>query len=232
MHLVVVDPRLLLRALVRRVSAPAQFFALLIYGQVSLLASGHGLDEVDALSGLELEHAESQLARVRDIAEELRQRAIRCKEALEEEFGQMPPDDLLLVTSPPLRVELVDLARGAQELNPDVRPDLVLSQTNLWAGVHLTSLGQSVQYLGEAHPSARQYLIQTAIEAEASSLVTDDEDLLLPGDAAHTDPATRREVTPYRLEDFLVEVLHPGFKMIAVDSTAIARIAADYMGRH
>ena len=77
----------------------------------------------------------------------------------------------------------------------------------------------------------REYLIHTAIVGEAESLITDDELLLLPGDATHSDPTTRGAVRPYSLEAFKQDRLcSNNFSFDDIDAPSVLRAANRYLG--
>lgn len=233
MHLVVVDPRLLVGAFEHPAARAAKLVSLLIYGQACLQASaGQHLEEAADLEDRYLEaQTEAQMARVREFQERSREEAEARRVELQNAFEQIPPDDLLLVSSAPLKHELVKLARACQgRSNAHVRPDLVVRNVATMTAKYVFDLPPAPFYLADRR-SSREYLIHTAVHGEARSLVTDDADLLLAGDLAHSDPRTRRAVRPYELNDFLEAVLHFAFDLDAVDAPAVLRIAARHRAR-
>jgi len=226
-HLLVVDPLLLLRAFEHPRSTPAGLLSLLMYGQVCLDARGQPLEEASDLA-LQFGHVvkAEQLANVRAELECAQKMAMARKELMEKAFEQDPASDLLLVSSSPMRNELRELARASQGAgNNHVRPDVVVRLLARWSARVVFDLPPAPFYLGANRLSEREYLIHTAIVGEAQSLVTDDPALLLPGDASHSDPRTRRSVRPYSLEEFLGDVLHHTFDFDEIDLVAVYRSA-------
>jgi hypothetical protein len=233
MHLAVVDPRLLIRAFEHWHSRPAKLVALFAYGQVCLDAAGHPLDESDKLETSYGTVAEdSHLASARAWAERQRDDAIRRKALMEEALEQHTPHWLLLVSSPPLRAELAHLAQEAQGRGQQhVRPDVVIRHTALWTAKSLSELEPAPFYLGADRKSDREYLIHTAVMAEATTLITEDDDLALPGNASHSDPKTRRSVRPYSLDEFVQDVLPYNLDFNAIDAAAVVRAAVRPLSR-
>lgn len=227
MCFVVVDPLLLVRAYEYPHSAPAQLLALFIYGRTCAAANGLRLDELEAMcEGVD----PSTRAALHARAERAREVAQRRKELLEDVFEQFPPDDLLLVTSRPLRAELTECARRAQGAGrPHVQPDRVNRQIMRWTGRELGELGPVPRYLDRSY--RREYLIHMAILARAESLVTEDELLRLRGDTAHSDPTTRRRVRPCSLEGLVRDRVPTSFNFDAIDAPAVFRAAARQLGR-
>ena len=227
MHLTVVDPRLLVRAFDHTHSLPAKLLALFAYGQVCLDARGHPLEEADALESRHREDADpNELAAARARLERDREEAVRRKALMEEALEQHVPDNLLLVASPPLRAELIELARQVQGRGrQQVQPDVVLRHINRWTAKSLPppELGPAPFYLGAQRKSDREYLIHTAVVAEAETLITEDEDLATVGDARHTDPRTRRSVRPYSLDEFVKDVLPYQVDVDRIDAPAVFR---------
>jgi predicted nucleic acid-binding protein len=223
---VVIDPHLLLQAFLSPTGAPAKLLALAAYGRTCAAASWATLDEYNELvrtyarSG----DVESSLTRLRAHAELAQDTALRRAAVLKSALPPGTPDDLLLVMAAPLRDELVHLVeeshrQGLGDLDPGAIVRLVFAF--------------SFAYLGELSPAPqwapgsiyeRGYLIQTALTAGASTLVTDDDQLLLPGDEAYRDPDTDQTVRPYALADFVRE-LSVGFQFGAVDAPAVLRAA-------
>jgi hypothetical protein len=226
MHLAVVDPCLLIKAFEHRHSRPAKLFSLFAYGQISLDAGGLPLDEAAKLySRYGVVADADELASARAWAERQRQDAVRRKEIMEEAFEQWVPDWLHLVSSPPLRVELIELAQQAQGRGLQrVQPDRVTRQLARWTAKSLPELGPAPFY-GVERASQREYLIHTAVIAEAASLITDDPNLALPGDASYSDPKTKRSVRPYTLDEFVKDVLPYQLDFDAIDAPAVFRAA-------
>lgn len=233
MHLLVVDPRLLVRAFEHPHSQPAKLLGLLMYGQVCLDAWGQPLDEAADLEDKYRYVAKQQhLAEARARAQRAQEAAERRQRLMEDVFEQHPPGDLLLVTSVPLKAEFVELARESQGRgNRHVRPDVVVRQLARWSAKFIFDLPPAPFYLGAGRVSDREYLIHTAIEGSAQSLVTEDEVLLLPGDLSHSDPKTRRTVRPYSLADFVSDELHHAFDFDAINAAAVFRAAVRPLGR-
>ena len=95
-----------------------------------------------------------------------REEAVHRKAVMQEALEQHVPDDLLLVTSPPLRVEVVELAQQVQGRgHQQVQPDVVLRHINRWTAKSLPppELGPAPFYLGAQRKSDREYLIHTAV---------------------------------------------------------------------
>ena len=116
---------------------------------------------------------------------------------MEEAFEQYVPDWLLLVTSPPLLEELMDLAqraqtRGLQQVQPH-RISRLLARCTAKSPRDF-KLDEDVHYTGAERRAAREYLIHTAVVGQAESLITEDEELNLPGNLSFSDP---RPGSPY-----------------------------------
>jgi predicted nucleic acid-binding protein len=209
-QLVVVDPRVLVRAFVYPRGDVARLLALFAYGRISRNADGFPLEELEGMidwaksHGGTIDQAAAEARAERDIEEAKHRRA-----TMEDVFEQLVPSYLLLVTSPPLLTELVDLAQWHQGRGfAHVRPDRVRTHTNSHTFKALPDLGPAPNYLSRGRVSKHDYLIHTAMEAEADTLVTEDQDLLLPGDARHENAQTKHQVHPYNLDDFIVSLPH------------------------
>lgn len=235
MHLLVVDPRLLVRAFEHPHGRPAKLLSLLAYGQVCLDAAGQHLEEYEEIEATYRGIVDDdEIADVRARAQREHEIAVERKALMQDACEQYPPSDLLLVTSPPLRSELIELARVSQRQgHRHVVPHVANRQIALVTAKSLPPppLGAAPFYLGAGRVSEREYLIHTGVIAEAESLVTEDPDLLLPGDARHSDPRTRRSVRPYTLDDFAADVLHHGFNLDEVDAARVLREAVRPLGR-
>lgn len=241
MHLVVVDPRLLMEAFENLESRSAKLLTLFLFGNVSIDARGHLLEEVDELRedlerwakivGISYGEVDySQLERVQERAEQGTDLAGRRKRRMEEAFEQYVPDWLLLVTSPPLLEELMDLAqraqtRGLQQVQPH-RISRLLARCTAKSPRDF-KLDEDVHYTGAERRAAREYLIHTAVVGQAESLITEDEELNLPGNLSFSDPKTRQSVRPYTLDEFVVEVLPHILDLDAIDAPAVFRAAVE-----
>ncbi len=226
MHLAVIDSRLLVRALLYPKRSPAKLLALFAYGSVCQDASGQLSEEVDALERLasSVSVPLSQLASPREQAERMSEEAKLRKALMEEALEQHVAGDLLLVTSAPLRAELISLAQEVQgQGHQHVEPHAVNRQIARWTAKTTGALGPTPPYFGAGGKSDRGYLIHTAVIGEAESLITDDKALGLPGDLAHKDPKTRRSVRPYSLDEFVTEVLPYNLDFDAIDAPAVFR---------
>lgn len=222
MHPVVVDPGVLLRAFKYPRTEPAQLLALFAYGRVCAIASGGPLDELDL--------AERQGRRVdlgqRERAELLVEEARQRKQRMEKDLEQHSPSDLLLVTSARLLMELRELAQQAQlagELN--VLPDVVYRLTVVHTVLTVGDLLPTTSYLGARLDYHREYLIHTAIESGAPSLITDDAALELPGDASFVDERTKRRVQPFSFHEFVLMELPANFNLAEIDAPKVLRTA-------
>jgi len=143
----------------------------------------------------------------------------RVSEALD----QHVTTEFLLVTSPPLREELRDIAQQTQLKSPHIRPHRVNREILRCTHLALVELEPAPFYLGRERVSPREYLIHTAITAECSVLITQDDALTLPGDAHHRDPRTGRTVRPYTLDEFLQHELPFQVTFDAIDAPAVFR---------
>jgi len=221
MCLAVLDPRLLIEAYAQPGTSPAaQLLCLFLYGRVSLNARGITLDEYGELArSPAASHDPTHLARLRDRAEQDHEHADHCKKRMDAALGGVDaPTDLLLVTSRPLRAELIGLAKRS-----GLDPDAVLLHLALCTARSLPSVDPAPFYIGADRVSTREYLIRTAVEAEAACLITHDPDLTLPGDGVHVDPRTRDTVRPYSLEDFVMLKLPHHFPFEDVHPPAVFR---------
>jgi len=223
MCLVVVDPRLLVRAFEHpQTCRVAKLLGLFMYGRICLNEHGVACDEAEQL---EVSYhgvaRDGDLAAVRARAERDRADAIRRKALMDDAFVEHAPSDLLLVTSSPLLSELRKLADEAG-LQPDLVNHQIASCTAKW----IRTLDPPPFDLGPGRKSDHEYLIRTAVQARANNLITHDEDLTLVGDAAHIDPKTRNEVRPYSLDEFVQLVLPYYFTLDAVDAPAVLRAAS------
>jgi hypothetical protein len=227
-RLSVVDPRVLIRAFQHPQCNTARLLALFAYGRVSLNARGCLHWEVEKMV-TEAEEAGTQIdiSGLRARADREVEQACRRKALMEEAFELHVPDDLLLVTSPPVISDLLELAQASQgQGHANVQPDRVVRHTARHTFVALEELGPAPDYLGKGRISRHDYLIHTAMEARADSLITDDEGLLLPGDACHRNSKTRHSVRPYSEEDFIAD-LPSNLDLGKIDPYPILRAAVD-----
>ena len=224
MRLIVVDPRLLVRALTHHDSQEAKLLSLLIYGVVCVRtrALREEYDELHRAVGGSV--ALRKLAKLHACVERRLACARRQKARIERALDQYIPVQLLLVTSPPLRQELRDIARAAQANgSPHVRPHRVNLEIARCTWRSVTQIDPPPPYLGSSTP--RAYLIHTAVVGGADCLITDDEALVLPDNTSHCDPTTRRSVHPYTLVDFCQEQLPSQIDFDAIDAPAVFRAA-------
>jgi hypothetical protein len=224
--LVVVDPRLLVHALEHEHSLAAKLLSLLIYGLASVRA--HALsDESDALEQNYRGRVDArQLARARTLVERRRVAALRQKALIEDALEQFVSVELLLVTSPPLRRELRDIAQVAQDNgSPRIRPHRVNREIARCTWLPLRHLEPAPSYLGRERASPREYLIHTAVVAESQVLITEDDELVPPGDACHRDPKTFHDARPYTLDEFFRDELPFQLQFDAIDAPAVFRAA-------
>jgi predicted nucleic acid-binding protein len=208
----------------------AKLLALLAYGRVSLNAQGCLHWEVNKMvdeakkSGVQID-----ISALRAWAEKEVERAGRLKVSMEEAFELHVPDDLLLVTSPPIINELLELAQENQDRqHPDVQPDRVVRHIARHTFVALEELGPAPAYLSKGRVSKHDYLIHTAMEARADILITNDEDLLLAGDLSYQSSKTGHSVRPYSQEDFVAD-MPSNLDLSKIDPYAALRaaVAAD-----
>jgi hypothetical protein len=224
-RLIVVDPRLLVRAFEFPRCNVAKLLALFAYGRICVNAQGYRREEVEKMEESAREcDADFDISRERAAAEREIEQARCRKDSMESAFEQHAPGDLLLVTSPPIVSDLLDLAQASQTHNPHVYPDRVVRHVASHTFRALEELGPAPNYLSRGQVSKHDYLIHTAMEAEASTLVTDDPMLLLPGDASHESPKTRHRVRPYSLEEFIAD-LPVVLDLNAIDPYAVLRAA-------
>jgi hypothetical protein len=224
--LVVVDPRLLVHALEHEHSRAAKLLSLLIYGLACVRARALS-DEYEALEQSYCGSVDAQqLAQARRLVERRRAAAFRQKALIEDALEQFVSAELLLVTSPPLRQELRDIAQVAQA-NGSMRihPHRVNREIARCTWLPLYELDPAPSYLGPERASPREYLIHTAVVAESQILITEDDDLALPGDACHRDPKTRRYTRPYTLDEFFRDELPFQLQFDAIDAPAVFRAA-------
>jgi len=154
--------------------------------------------------------------------EEAKQR----KALMDDAFGQHAPSDLLLAVSPPLLDEATALAQQSQGRgNPHVLPDRVRRHIARHTYRALTELSPAPNYLGRGLISKYDYLIHTAMEAEAADLVTDEKTLLLPGDGNYRSERTAHRVRPYSFEDFIATLPYI-LDFNAIDTHAVFRAAS------
>jgi hypothetical protein len=224
--LVVVDPRLLVRALEHEYSHAAKLLSLLIYGLASVRSRALA-DEYDALERTYRGYVDAEkLAQVRKQIEYQAVTALRQKMLIEDALEQLVSIELLLVTSPPLREELRQIARTAQANgSPRIEPQRVNREIARCTWLPLNALTPAPFYLGRDRVSRREYLIHTAVVAESQILITEDADLALPGNASHRDPRTRRTARAYTIEEFLREELPFQLEFEAIDAPAVFRAA-------
>jgi hypothetical protein len=229
--LVVVDPRLLVHALEHEHSLAAKLLSLLIYGLASVRARALS-DESDALEQNYRGCVDArQLAKARACIEHRRAEALRQKALIEDALEQFVSVELLLVTSPPLRRELRDIAQVARATDsPRIDPHRVNREIARCTWLPLRVLEPAPSYLGRDRASPREYLIHTAVVAESQVLITEDEDLVLPCDACHRDPKTRRDARPYTLDEFFRDELPFQLEFDAIDAPAVFRAAANSPG--
>ncbi len=226
MCLVVVDPRLLVRALEHEYSRAAKLLSLLIYGLASVRARALA-DEYDALERTYRGYVDAeQLAVVRKHIEYQAVTALRQKMLIEDALEQLVSVELLLVTSPPLREELREIAQIAQaDGSPHMDPQRVNHEIARCTWLPLNALTPAPFYLGRDRVSRREYLIHTAVVAETQILITEDADLALPGNASHRDPRTRRTARPYTIDEFFRDELPFQLELEAIDAPAVFRAA-------
>lgn len=223
MCLVVVDPRLLVRALEHEHSRAAKLLSLLIYGLASVRAQALS-DEYDALERTYHGYVDAeQLAQVRRHIEYQAVTALRQKMVIEDALEQLVSIELLLVTSPPLRQELREIAHADGRTRID--PQRVNREIARCTWLPLNALSPAPFYLGRDRVSRREYLIHTAVVAESQILITEDADLALPGNASHRDPRTRRAARPYTIEEFFRDELPFQLELEAIDAAAVFRAA-------
>lgn len=203
MCLVAVDPCLLLRALEHQYSDAARLLSLLICGLTSqrLRTLRDEYDEIVKDYGNSV--STRNLARVYAKTEQQYAVALDQQKRVEAALGQHLTREFLLVTSPPLRAELMDLAQEAQVGRRDIRPHRINREILRCTHLALLDLDPAPFYIGSNRVSDREYLIHTAIRGECAALITEDDALTLPGDGEHRDPRTGRTVRPYTLDDFL-----------------------------
>lgn len=186
--------------------------------------------EYEALRGYRGSVDAQQLAQARRLVERRRAAAFRQKALIEDALEQVVSAELLLVTSPPLRQELRDIAREAQANGrPRIHPHRVNREIARCTWLSLHKLDSAPPYLGRDRISPREYLIHTAVTAESQVLITEDEDLALLGDACHRDPKTRRYARPYTIDEFFRDELPFQLQFDAIDAPAVFR-AADSQG--
>lgn len=223
MCLLVVDPHLLVRALEDQHGQEAKLLSLLIYGLARMRVQALR-EECDTLQqSLGGWVPPQKLAKLRAYGERQCAAAHHQKTQIERALEQHVPTELLLVTSPPLRRELRHLAQAAQSSGSShVDPHRVNHEIArcTWQTVTETET--------EPHPfgvSPREYLIHTALAAEAQTLITDDADLVLSNNAAHRDSKTHQSVRPYALHEFCQEQLPSQVEFDAIDAPAVFRAA-------
>ena len=226
MCLVVVDPRLLVRALEHEYSRAAKLLSLLIYGLASVRARALG-DEYDALEQTCRGYVDAgKLAQVRKHIEYQAVTALRQKMLIEDALEQLVSVELLLVTSPPLREELREIALTAQANgSPRIEPQRVNREIARCTWLPLKALSPAPFYLRRDRVSRREYLIHTAVVAESQILITEDADLALPGNTSHRDPRTRRAARPYTIDEFFRDELPFQLEFEAIDAPAVFRAA-------
>jgi hypothetical protein len=212
------------RGLAAQASQEAKLLSLLIYSLASVrVRELH--DEYDELhQNLGDFIPEDMLAKLRARIERQCVLARSYKRQIEHAVEQYVSTELLLITSPPLRQELRDIARAVQASgHPHLSPQRVNREIArcTWRG--LTKLEPPPPYLGGG---MRKYLIHTAVVAQAEILITEDKELALPGNASHCDPKTRRSVRPYALDDFCQEHLPSHLDLDAIDASAVFRAAS------
>lgn len=226
MHFVVVDPRLLVQAFQHPDGRAARLLALLAFGSVCFDANGQPLDEADEADRFARRRSvdPSELAALHAYLQRVQDEAVARKELMEHALEQHVPDNLLLVTSPPLRSELLMRAQRIQGRgHQHVEPHLVSRQISRWTATALLRLDPAPFYLGAGRVSEREYLIHTAIVGEADTLITDDKRLWTVGDLRHIDPRTKRSVRPYSLADFVEDVIPSYVDFDAIEARAVLR---------
>jgi hypothetical protein len=183
-------------------------------------------DEYEALQGYRGCVDAQQLAQARRLVERRRAAAFRQKALIEDALEQVVSAELLLVTSPPLREELRDIAQEAQANGrPRIDPHRVNREIARCTWLPLCKLDSAPSYLARDRLSPREYLIHTAVTADSQILITEDEALALPGDACHRDPKTRRYTRPYTLDEFFRDELPFQLQFDAIDAPAVFRAA-------
>jgi hypothetical protein len=225
--LVVVDPRLLVRALEHAHSRAAKLLSLLIYGLACVRARALS-DEYDAIERTYRGYTDAEkLAQIRKFVEYQAVTALRQKMLIEDALEQLVSIELLLVTSPPLRQELRDIAQIAQANgSPRMDPQRVNREIARCTWLPLSALSPAPFYLGRSRVSRREYLIHTAVVAESPVLITEDADLALPGNASHRNPRTRRATRPYTIDEFFQDELPFQLEFDAIDAPAVFRAAS------
>lgn len=220
MCLVVVDPRLLVRAFEQpRSCRVAKLLCLFMYGRVCLNVHGVTLEEAEELARTyEGAADQAELLSVRVGAERDQEEAKARKTQLDEAFLEHTPSDMLLVTSSRLLAELRELAAEA-----GLDLDVVNRQIALCTARTLGWLGPTPFYLGAGRVSEHEYLIQVAAEAMAGHVITEDTDLALAGDLAHVDPRTKEPIRPFTVDDFVSLKLPAHFTLDAIDVPAVFR---------
>jgi hypothetical protein len=224
--LLVVDPRLLVRGLEHQHSREAKLLSLLIYGLARVRARELHDEYAELHQNLRGSIPSQSLVKLRARVERQSALAHRHKRRIERALEQYVSIELLLVTSPPLREELRSIANIAQaDGSPHVTPQRVNREIARCTWRALTELGPPPGYLTGGRASRREYLIHTAVVGQAEILVTDDEDLALPGNATHSDPKGCRSVRPHTLHDFCQEHLPWELDFDAIDAPAVFRAA-------
>jgi hypothetical protein len=225
--LVVVDPRLLVQALEHEYSRAAKLLSLLIYG-LACVRTRALRDEYDALERAYRGSVDAQrFAHARTRVERQHAAALRQKTLIEDALEQFVSVELLLVTSPPLRRELRDIAQVARANgSPRIHPHRVNREIARCTWLPLDKLDPAPSYLRRDRVSPREYLIHTAVVAESQILITEDDELALPGDACHRDPRTRRSARPYTLDEFFRDELPFQLQFDAIDAPAVFRAAS------
>ena len=212
-----------MRALEYQHSREAKLLSLLIYG-LACVRTRELYDEYDELHQTHGDFiSEQRLMELRARIERQCVFARSYKRQIERALEQYVSTELLLVTSPPLRQELRDIARAVQaEGHPYICPQRVNREIArcTWRG--LTEMEPPPLYRGGG---PREYLIHTAVVARTEILITEDKELALPGNASYCDPKTSRSVRPYTLDDFCEEHLPSHLDVDAIDAAAVFRAA-------
>jgi hypothetical protein len=214
------------RALEHQHSQEAKLLSLLIYG-LACVRARELHDEYNELhQSLRGSIPSQSLVKLHARVERQSAVAHRYKRRIERALEQYVSTELLLITSPPLREELRDIAKAVRANGSrHVRPQRVNREIARCTWRALTEMGPPPCYMGGGLASRREYLIDTAVAGQAEIVITDDEELALPGNATHCDRNSRRSVRPCSLHDFCQEQLPWELDFDAIDASAVFRAA-------
>lgn len=227
MPLIVIDPRLSAAGFAHFRSSEARLLALVAYGRATAIAAGMPYEELEAQSEC-LGGLNGLPTRAHDSAHHEVHEAKAKREAMSEAFQCHAPDHFLMVTAKPLLTEFEQALRAYQLRSPAAYGHLnLVRDRRLLAslGLGLDEVRPAEFFLAGGRGSEREYLIQMAVDAKASHLVTEDNDLLLPGDLCHSDQRTRHSVRPTTLEEFVDTELPYNFSFHEVDAFAVLAAA-------